>query len=69
MTADDLTVHEGRPTGTIPAPRGPRAGGPDGDAVLLGHRPGRHTRPPEEFWDVATARWVTRSPVPGQRRG
>lgn len=68
MTVEDATMQGARGTGTIPGPRTTEPTGPVVDALGLGRRPAQRTRPRSEYWDVETARWVTRSPVPGPRR-
>jgi hypothetical protein len=71
MIVDDVTV---RDRSTTDAPPGPRTAGPavEGLAVESGASPGsrrsaRRSRPPSEYWDVETARWTTRSPIPTPR--
>ncbi|WP_324273264.1 hypothetical protein [Blastococcus brunescens] len=64
MTVDHDTTRESRSTGAIPGPRTE----PARNGAWPGQQSGRRTRPATEYWDVHTARWVTRSPVPGQRR-
>ena len=63
----DANVLDGLATDAIPAPR------PAGVArELPWTEPGqfsRSTRPRSQYWDVETARWVPRPPVPGPRRG
>jgi len=61
----DVTVLDGISTDAVPAPR--TAARP-----LPWLEPGqftRGTRPRSQYWDVETARWISRSPVPGPRRG
>lgn len=60
MTRADATLLA-RPTEAVRAPR-----------TAPWREPGQFapgTRPRSQYWDVATARWVTRSPVPSPRRG
>lgn len=59
MTRDDAAVRDHLST-TIPAPRTEREPG------RSGARP-RVTRPPSQYWDVASARWVTCPQVPAPR--
>ena len=66
MTPDDTTVLDGAMTDAIP---GPRTGTTEPDAPRRESGRSRRTRPPSEYWDVETASWVTRRPVPGPRRG
>jgi hypothetical protein len=64
MTRDDATVLD-LPTNVIPAPR-------SAETVHQWAEPGQfpaHTRPSSEYWDVETARWVSRPPVPAPRQG
>jgi hypothetical protein len=54
-------------TDAIPAPRTPATARP-----LPWLEPGqfpRGARPRSQYWDVGTARWVRRTPVPDPRRG
>ena len=62
MTPPDTTLEV-----TLPDAR---PGTPTGDAVRTepGFRP-RRTRPLSEYWDVETARWRSRGPVPQPRSG
>ena len=63
----DGTVLARPTTGAVPAPR-TSAGVPP----LPWREPGqfpRGPRPRSQYWDVETARWVTRPIVPGPRRG
>lgn len=62
MTAHDVTAPQSRPTGTVPEPRAAEAAGPGPAGAPSGRRPR------DEYWDVATVRWVARSPVPAPRR-
>ncbi|MFD2094249.1 hypothetical protein [Blastococcus deserti] len=62
MTLDDQTVPDLAAADLVPAPR----------ASVAWTEPGalpRGPRPRSEYWDVESARWVARSPVPGPRRG
>jgi hypothetical protein len=66
MTRDDATALDRRTTDPVPAPR--RAALRE----VPWPEPGqfsRSTRPRSQYWDVENARWVSRSPVPGPRRG
>ena len=67
MTRDDAAVLDGLTTDAIPVPR---TGGVIREVPWLepGQSP-RGTRPRSEYWDVENARWDSRSPVPGPRRG
>ena len=58
----DLTT---RDRTTVPAPR------TASERELPWREPSspRGRRPRTEYWDVATARWTVRPPVPGPRRG
>jgi hypothetical protein len=63
----DATVLDGLTTDAIPAPR---TAGTVREVPWT--EPGqfsRSTRPRSQYWDADTARWVTRPPVPGPRRG
>ncbi|MGY1805290.1 hypothetical protein ACI78T_18555 [Blastococcus sp. SYSU D00922] len=63
----DGTVLARPTTGAIPAPRTPGTVRP-----LPWLEPGQYargSRPRSQYWDVETARWVTRAAVPGPRRG
>jgi hypothetical protein len=67
MTRDDAAVLDGLTTDAIPVPR---TGGGIREVPWL--EPGqfsRSTRPRSRYWDVENARWASRSPVPGPRRG
>ena len=61
MTRDDATLDR-RSTDAVPEPRTDREFPEAGPQT-------RGTRPRSEYWDVETARWVRRSPLPAPRRG
>jgi hypothetical protein len=69
MTVDDTTSPDRRTATAIPGPRTTEPTSPGRDALSLESRTGRRVRPPSEYWDVETAHWTTRSPIPGPRRG
>ena len=65
---DDQTVRDSRTTGVIPGPRTDEP--PSGDLPLnQARRTPRSTRPRSEYWDHETARWTSRSALPGPRQG
>jgi hypothetical protein len=55
-----MTVTDTRPSSTLPGPR---------TADLEPWLYSRTTRPRSQYWDVLNARWASRSPIPGPRRG
>jgi hypothetical protein len=61
MTRDDATVLDRLGTDAVPAPRAAGTAEPVQYA--------RRTRPLSDYWDVENARWASRPPVPGPRRG
>jgi hypothetical protein len=65
MTRDDATVLDRLVTDAVPAPRA--AGDARGWTEPVQYAGG--TRPRSDYWDVENARWASRSPVPGPRRG
>jgi hypothetical protein len=66
-----MTVHDERDTAqtpTVPRPRGSEDSPPNGEFPWPEPwRRSRATRPRSEFWDVETASWRSRGPVPPQR--
>jgi hypothetical protein len=65
MTRDDATVLDRLGTDAVPAPRA--AGTARGRTEPVQYA--RRTRPLSDYWDVENARWASRPPVPGPRRG
>ncbi len=67
MTLDDSIVQDPRTADLVPGPR-------TAEPAQVGQAPWpepwlptRGTRPRSEYWDVETARWTSRSPVPVPR--
>ncbi len=70
MSLDDATVLDLRTTDGIPGPRtAALTPVPDDLPWADSWSPGRAVRPSSEYWDVETARWTRRAPVPSPRRG
>jgi hypothetical protein len=68
MTLDGQTAQDVRTDDALPLPRTP--GRVVGEAAWV--EPWlfpRSSRPGSQYWDLESARWVTRSPVPGPRQG
>ena len=64
MIRDDASPTQRTRTQAVPAPRiSQMAPWPEPG------RSTRSTRPRSEYWDVESARWTTRSPLPAPRRG
>ncbi|SOD98898.1 hypothetical protein [Blastococcus haudaquaticus] len=63
MARDDTTLDRDLTDG-VPEPR------TDREILSPDAWPARHgSRPRSEYWDVTTARWVRRPPLPAPRRG
>jgi hypothetical protein len=61
-----MTVQDTRRAAVVPGPRTAEPA-PAGETPSTG--PELRTRPRSEYWDVETASWTSRSPVPGPRQG
>jgi hypothetical protein len=67
MSLDDVILRDSRTSDGVPGPRTTEQ-----TRAVPWVEPGqvtRRSRPPSEYWDVAQARWTTRSAVPQPRRG
>jgi hypothetical protein len=64
---DDVAVQDVRPADLVPGQRTAAHAAVAGEVEPKSSR--RATRPLSEYWDVESARWTSRAPVPGPRQG